>query len=245
MLKSAAWVRISQGAQELRALPASRELLSHLKGLIPGAELGLYRSPEGALRAALIEEGSGRAPLPADRVAAVMDAPPFWSLLWPSGELLCRLLTTSPRLVQGRSFLDFGAGSGVLASAAALAGAEATAYDTDPHSRLCCLLQAQLNAVTVKVESTWEPGRHQLIAFCDMFYDEEQLPLLDRALEGGSEILVADTRLSTPPHQRAQVLGEVCGSAVPDLDPHREFGTVRLWYCGSRFEQWRAALEQL
>ena len=49
--------------------------------------------------------------------------PPFWAFAWAGGQALARYLLDHPEMVAGRSVLDFGAGSGLVAIAAAKAGA--------------------------------------------------------------------------------------------------------------------------
>ena len=51
-------------------------------------------------------------------------APPYWAFAWAGGQGLARHVLDSPWLVRGRRVLDFGAGSGIVAIAAALAGAQ-------------------------------------------------------------------------------------------------------------------------
>src|SRR6266571_5670069 len=49
--------------------------------------------------------------------------PPFWAFAWAGGQALARYLLDHPEQVAGRSVLDFGAGSGLVAIASAKAGA--------------------------------------------------------------------------------------------------------------------------
>src|SRR5260370_29191626 len=49
--------------------------------------------------------------------------PPFWAFAWAGGQALARYLLDNPETVAGREVLDFGAGSGLVAIAAAKAGA--------------------------------------------------------------------------------------------------------------------------
>ena len=64
---------------------------------------------------------------------ALMEAPPYWSLCWASGQVLARHLLADPQWVRGKTVLDVGPGSGVVAIAAALAGAaRVIACDLDP-----------------------------------------------------------------------------------------------------------------
>ena len=49
--------------------------------------------------------------------------PPFWAFAWAGGQALARYIARQPELVAGRRVLDFATGSGLVAIAAALAGA--------------------------------------------------------------------------------------------------------------------------
>src|SRR5947207_9398233 len=49
--------------------------------------------------------------------------PPFWAFAWAGGQALARYLLDNPELVRGREVLDIGSGSGIVAIAAARAGA--------------------------------------------------------------------------------------------------------------------------
>src|ERR1700760_3750638 len=60
------------------------------------------------------------------------DAPPFWAFPWAGGQGLARYVLAPPGTVAGRRVLDVASGSGLVAIAAAKAGAGAvTAGDVD------------------------------------------------------------------------------------------------------------------
>lgn len=76
---------------------------------------------------------------------------PYWAFAWPGGQALARFLLDHPERVRGRRVLDFGAGGGVEAVAAALAGAASVrATDLDPRAAVACSLNAALNRVEVR-----------------------------------------------------------------------------------------------
>src|SRR5690348_9067026 len=78
--------------------------------------------------------------------------PPFWAFAWAGGQALARYLLDHPEVVAGRSVLDFGAGSGLVAIAAAKAGAACVlAADIDPFAAAAITANATLNAVAVDV----------------------------------------------------------------------------------------------
>ncbi|MGO4706938.1 methyltransferase [Microvirga sp. 2MCAF38] len=76
--------------------------------------------------------------------------PPFWAFAWAGGQALSRYVLDHPETVRGRRVLDFASGSGLVAIAAAKAGAaEVIACDIDPFSITAITLNAQANDVHV------------------------------------------------------------------------------------------------
>src|SRR4051812_26351290 len=74
--------------------------------------------------------------------------PPFWAAAWPGGHALARHVLDHPEIVAGRTVLDLGAGSGLVAVAALRAGAErVVASDVDPYGRAAITVNAELNGV--------------------------------------------------------------------------------------------------
>ena len=58
--------------------------------------------------------------------------PPYWAFAWAGGQALARYVLDHPEAVRGKSVLDFGSGSGLVAIAAAKAGAaQVLAADID------------------------------------------------------------------------------------------------------------------
>ncbi|HKW54776.1 MAG TPA: 50S ribosomal protein L11 methyltransferase [Stellaceae bacterium] len=108
--------------------------------------------------------------------------PPYWAFAWAGGQALARYVLDHPQLVRGRSVLDFGAGSGLLALAAAKAGAAmATAAEIDPFAATAIALNAALNGLDVAIETADVIGRAatpwQVVLVGDMCYER---PLAER-----------------------------------------------------------------
>ncbi|MBL8587927.1 MAG: methyltransferase [Methylobacteriaceae bacterium] len=78
--------------------------------------------------------------------------PPFWAFAWAGGQALARYVLDHPQLVAGRRVLDFASGSGLVAIAAAKAGAaHVEACDIDVFARDAIALNAAANDVRIEV----------------------------------------------------------------------------------------------
>ena len=92
--------------------------------------------------------------------------PPFWAFAWAGGQALARYILDNPELVQERRVLDFASGSGIVAIAAAKAGARSVlAADIDPFAAAACAINAQANQV--RVDTTTE----NLVGTMDTHWD--------------------------------------------------------------------------
>jgi predicted nicotinamide N-methyase len=107
--------------------------------------------------------------------------PPYWAFPWVGGQALARYLLDRPETVRGRRVLDFGAGSGIVAIAAARSGAAAVvAAEIDRFAAAAIALNAALNGVAVAVESVDVIGAavpQEIILCGDVCYER---PMADR-----------------------------------------------------------------
>ena len=152
------------------------------------------------------------------------DAPPFWAAAWPGGQALARFVLDAPERVAGRSVLDLGAGSGLVAVAAALAGAaRVLASDVDPYSRTAVGVNAGLNGVA-GIGVLGDVLGHPLppvdvVLAGDVCYDramtERVLPFLDRARAAGCDVYVGDPGRPYLPHGR---LVEAAVYEIPETE---------------------------
>ena len=166
---------------------------------------------------------------------AAMHMPCYWIFCWASGQVLARYILDHPALVRGRAVVDFGAGSGVVAIACALAGARVVyACDVDEDSRLACAVNASLNGVTLHPVATLDeiPEPVDLLTVADVLYDRDNLPLLPCFLAAAPRVLLADSRLREMPDPAYRRLGEWPSATWPDLDEHAEFRRVRVYAAG-------------
>jgi predicted nicotinamide N-methyase len=117
-----------------------------------------------------------------DTLARGQVPPPFWAFPWAGGQALARHVLDHRDIVAGKRVLDFGAGSGLVAIAAARAGAaRVTAAEIDDFAAAAVALNAVLNGVIVAVETTDLIGTSgeswDVVLVGDMCYEQ---PLADR-----------------------------------------------------------------
>ena len=80
--------------------------------------------------------------------------PPFWAFAWAGGQALARYIFECPEIVAGRKVLDFASGSGLVAIAAAKAGAaRVEANDIDAMAGAATRLNARTNGVSIAIRA--------------------------------------------------------------------------------------------
>jgi predicted nicotinamide N-methyase len=85
-----------------------------------------------------------------DELGAIGLPPPFWAFAWAGGQALARYVLDNPGTVRGARVLDFASGSGLVAIAAAKAGAGSVeAVDIDAYAIASLALNAEANGVTL------------------------------------------------------------------------------------------------
>ena len=134
---------------------------------------------------------------PGSGLSRLGGAPPYWAYVWAGGAALARHVLDQPDLVRGKRVLDFGAGSGLVAIAAARAGAaQVFAAERDPWGRAAVAVNAALNVVEVTLEPSEAMPLVDVVLAGDVFYSAEVaaavLPVLDRCREQGARVLVGD-----------------------------------------------------
>ena len=129
------------------------------------------------------------------------DDPPFWAYPWAGGQALARYLLDNPGTVRGRRVLDVASGSGLVAIAAARAGAgRVTAGDIDPLAVAAITANASANGVRVAARAfdlaAEDPGDAEVVLAGDVFYQrqlaEVAMAFLRAAVCAGARVLVAD-----------------------------------------------------
>jgi predicted nicotinamide N-methyase len=177
--------------------------------LVPEIRLYLADEPFSIWESMEQELGSGGLP------------PPFWAFAWAGGQALARYLLDHADLIGGQKVLDVGAGSGLVAIAAARAGARpVAASDVDVFAAAAIGLNAQANGVGVTVVQAdvlgGDPAGAEVVLAGDVCYERSMtgrvVEFLRRASEAGCEVLIGDPDRAYLPRTR---LEPVAGYDVP------------------------------
>jgi len=142
--------------------------------------------------------------------------PPFWAFAWAGGQALARYVLDNPSLIQGRRILDFGAGSGIVAIAAAKAGAaEAQACDIDPFAVAAIAANATENGVEIAIEHEdliGADGGWDVVLAGDVAYERDMANAATDWLFGlasrGADVLMGDPRRAYLPLERLECVTE-------------------------------------
>ena len=184
--------------------------------LVPEIRLHQATEPISAWQAT--EESTGRAGL----------EPPFWAFAWAGGRALARYLLDHPGSVRDRRVIDVASGSGLVAVAAAKAGAAGvTGYDIDPLACAAARMNAAANGVAVGVSCADvldgdPPAGTGLVLVADAFYQRDLahrvLRFLQRSLAGGAACLVGDFGRAFLPRDRLRPVASYEVSGLRELE---------------------------
>lgn len=153
--------------------------------------------------------------------------PPFWAFAWAGGQAIARLILEQPGIVEGKRVLDIACGSGLIAVAAARAGAaDVAANDIDPLCEAAVALNAAANNVTV----AWRGGDLldgpapdvDVILAGDVFYQRQMAERftawLAQAAAGGAAVYAGDPGRAYGPAGLAPPIAEYDIDTLPDLE---------------------------
>jgi predicted nicotinamide N-methyase len=134
-----------------------------------------------------------------DWLAVQNIAPPFWAFAWPGAQAFARHLLDNPPLGRGRRVLDFAAGGGLAALAAARVGAACVeASEIDPVALAAIAVNAAANGQappTLAGDIVGTACRWDLIMAGDVCYEARMarhiLPWL-RDMAASAEVWIAD-----------------------------------------------------
>lgn len=142
--------------------------------------------------------------------------PPFWAFAWAGGQALARYVLDHPEVVRGRDVIDVASGSGLVAIAAAKAGAmSVTAYDVDPLAVAAIEVNARANGVAVAAacddvltEDGPPASATNVVLVADAFYERDLagkvMRFLDRCSACGIAVVVGDCGRTYLPRDRLE-----------------------------------------
>ena len=140
--------------------------------------------------------------------------PPYWAFAWAGGQALARYVLDQPETVAGKRVLDLAAGSGLVAIAAAKAGAAPViAADIDAFTEPAIALNAEANDVYIEIitqdlldHAAPPQPRYDVILVGDLFYERDTaaraLAFLDRHAATGARVLIGDPGRTYLPKER-------------------------------------------
>jgi predicted nicotinamide N-methyase len=148
--------------------------------------------------------------------------PPFWAFAWAGGQALARYIGDWPETVAGRRVLDFASGSGLVAIAAARAGAaRVEASEIDAFACAAIALNGAENGVAVETVNDDMIGRDlgwDVVLAGDVAYERDMAEAATDWLEGlarrGALVLIGDPRRSYLALGRLDCIAEY-SAAVP------------------------------
>jgi len=152
--------------------------------------------------------------------------PPFWAFAWAGGQALARYTLDNSMLVEGKRVLDFASGSGLVAIAAAKAGAaEVAASDIDAFAIAAIEANAALNGVCVAprlddligADEGWE-----VVLAGDIAYERDlagaAMDWLMSLARRGAAVLIGDPRRSYLPCGRLDCVVEYSVPVTRELE---------------------------
>lgn len=156
--------------------------------------------------------------------------PPYWAFAWAGGQALARHVLDHPETVARKRVLDLASGSGLVAIAAARAGAAPViAADIDAFTEAAISLNAEANDVYIEIvvqdlldrDAAPEP-RYDVILVGDLFYERDTaaraLGFLDRQIVTGARVLIGDPGRTYLPKERLARLAEYSVPVTRELE---------------------------
>ena len=155
--------------------------------------------------------------------------PPYWAFAWAGGQAVARYVLDRPEVVAGKRVLDFAAGSGLDAVAAAHAGAaHVEACDIDPFACAAMRANAEANGVAVtprtdnligSTERTWE-----VVLAGDVFYEKAMAQAvaswLTDLVAHGTTVILGDPGRFYRPRTGLKLLREITVETTLELEDH-------------------------
>jgi predicted nicotinamide N-methyase len=221
-----------EGVQGKRAIATVAEAMAFIRvntriGAVPGLPIRMHLADE----LTPIWEATEK------DLAEANVAPPFWAFPWAGGQALARYILDHPETVRGKLVLDIACGSGLVAIAAALAGAaEVVGNDIDPMCEAAVGLNAELNGVSISYSGGdllhGDPPDFDVILAADVFYEQTPARLframLERAHADGATVFAGDPGRTYFPRDAFRQVAEYAVETTTEIENH-PVKTARVW----------------
>ena len=161
-----------------------------------------------------------------EELGAIGLPPPYWAFAWAGGQALARYLLDHAGVVAGRRVADIGTGSGLVAIAAAKAGAAAvTGFETHAFAVAAATLNTEANGVKLdlRLADPLQGGLEgvDLVLVGDLFYERPLAERLGAWIEGAAataRVLIGDPGRSYLPRDRLERLAEYSVPTTRELE---------------------------
>lgn len=142
--------------------------------------------------------------------------PPFWAFAWAGGQALARYILDCPGIAASKSVLDFASGSGLVAIAAAKAGARSVeASEIDAFAVEAIEINAKANRVSIDARLGDMIGADEgwdVVLAGDVSYERDMAQRvtdwLERLAARGALVLVGDPGRSYLARERLEPVAE-------------------------------------
>jgi predicted nicotinamide N-methyase len=196
--------------------------------------LAVPHAPE--IRLYVAEEATALWQKTEDELGEMGLPPPFWAFAWAGGQALARYILDHPAIVQGRTVLDVASGSGLVAIAAAMAGArEVQGADIDAFAAEAIAINAEANGVRVTPRLADLVGTDEgwdVVLTGDIFYErdisERMWPWLAALEERGATVLIGDPGRSYLPKDKVEQIAQYRVQVTRELED-AEIKLSRVW----------------
>jgi predicted nicotinamide N-methyase len=205
----------------------------YIKKMLPSAKISVQSLPQAPqVKLYLVDPELQQQKFDLDDLRAIWNHTAYWAFCWASGQALAQWIFANPEEVSGKTILDFGTGSGVVAIAAKLAGAKrVVACDIDQEALDATHINAELNNVDIELAGDLFSitETFDLLIAADVLYDRANLPLLNAFNRFAPDILIADSRVKENELSPYVKFHHTQSSTEPDLDELDEFRYVNFY----------------
>src|SRR5262249_7280320 len=150
----------------------------------------------------------------------------FWAFAWAGGQALARYVLDNSALLAGKRVLDFAAGSGLVAIAAAKAGArKVEATEIDDFAIIAIAINAEANRASVQATRAHAIGRDDgwdTVLAADVCYERDMasrtFDWLAALAARGAEVMIGDPGRTYLPKERLERIKEYRVPVTRDLE---------------------------